>query len=144
MRECTYDQSTMVFKPDGYKAYNHLTKKDLEKLSCEGVVAVGMRINLCIKHYQTGIIDDRKGDCGCSHYPGPNHAVALVGFGTDFDAPHGTCDKYWLLRNSWTDRWGEQGYFRMCRYDDGLRDGTCLIRHDAILPIMNHKFAPFK
>ena len=23
----------MVFKPDGYKAYNHLTKKDLEKLA---------------------------------------------------------------------------------------------------------------
>ena len=95
-----------------------------------------MRINICIKHYISGIIDDRKGDCGCSQTGGPNHAVALVGFGRDFNAPEGTCRDYWLLRNSWSARWGENGYFRLCREEEGLEDGTCYIRHDAVLPYM--------
>lgn len=58
--------------------------RDLEKLLCNGVVAVPMRINACIKHYTHGIIDDRNNECGCSRLSGPNHAVALVGFGIDF------------------------------------------------------------
>lgn len=82
--ECTYDQSQNKFQIDGFKAYNHLIQHDLEKLACKGVVAVPMRINRCIKHYVSGIIDDRKGHCGCSTKGGPNHAVALVGFGIDF------------------------------------------------------------
>jgi hypothetical protein len=55
----------------------------MEKLLCKGAVGVPMRINKCIKQYISGIIDDRNGDCGCSNTGGPNHAVVLVGFGTD-------------------------------------------------------------
>ena len=74
---------------------------DLEKLACSGVVAVPMRINKCIKHYVSGIIDDREGQCKCSRKGGPNHAVALVGFGIDssIEMDSGKCRKYWLLRN---------------------------------------------
>ena len=91
MGECNYkpdsESTKKVFQIDGYKAYNHMTRVDLEKLACEGVVAVGMRINKCIKHYISGIIDDRDGSCDCSQFAGPNHAVALVGFGIDFSLP---------------------------------------------------------
>lgn len=67
MNECKYEASTMnEFQIDGYKAFNHVTRVDMEKLICEGVVAVGMKINICIKHYISGIIDDRNGECGCS------------------------------------------------------------------------------
>jgi hypothetical protein len=81
--ECKYDESKTIMKIDQFKAYNHLVPRDLEKLVCKGVVGVPMRINKCIKHYISGIIDDRNGACGCSKVGGPNHAVALVGFGTD-------------------------------------------------------------
>lgn len=119
----------------------------MEKLLCKGAVAVPMRINTCIKHYVSGIIDDREGACGCSTSGGPNHAVVLVGFGTDPNVSiqqqrEGQCREYWLLRNSWTDQWGENGYFRLCREEDGLADGTCFIRHDGILPIMNTDRVP--
>lgn len=145
----------VVFQIDSFKVYNHVTKRDLEKLACEGVVAVPFRINRCIKHYISGIIDDRDGLCGCSQIGGPNHAVALVGFGqvnavidkeytdgwTQVEGTSGTqCEKYWILRNSWSSRWGEGGYFRLCREDVGLRDGTCFIRHDAVLPIMKKRY----
>lgn len=129
--ECKTDNE-VVFKIEGFKAYNHLVQRDLEKLVCQGVVGVPMRINSCIKHYKRGIIDDRKGLCGCSQRGGPNHFVALVGFGRDIEAKrNGKCSKYWILRNSWTEEWGEDGYFRLCAEEgDGaemLRDGTCYI-----------------
>mmetsp|Transcript_34999 Transcript_34999/g.53729 ORF Transcript_34999/g.53729 Transcript_34999/m.53729 type:complete len:96 (+) Transcript_34999:753-1040(+) len=92
------------FQIDSFKVYNHITQRDLEKLSCHGVISVPMKINKCIKHYIAGIIDDREGACGCSKIGGTNHAVSLVGFGTDLAIPHsevkaGRCNKYWLLKN---------------------------------------------
>jgi len=41
-----------------------------------------------------------------------DHAVQLVGYGTDDDKD------YWLVRNSWGN-WGENGYIRMQRYGEG-------------------------
>lgn len=43
-----------------------------------------------------------------------NHAILLMGYGTDK-----TLQKdYWLIRNSWADDWGEEGYMRLLRHAD--------------------------
>lgn len=42
-----------------------------------------------------------------------NHAVVLMGYGTDEE----TGEDYWLIRNSWSPRWGEEGYIRLFRED---------------------------
>jgi len=39
--------------------------------------------------------------------PGINHAVVVVGYGSD------GVQEYWLIRNSWDTWWGEQGYMRL-------------------------------
>eukprot|EP00930_Biecheleria_cincta_P009529 TRINITY_DN1112_c0_g1_i2.p1 TRINITY_DN1112_c0_g1~~TRINITY_DN1112_c0_g1_i2.p1 ORF type:complete len:412 (+),score=63.48 TRINITY_DN1112_c0_g1_i2:59-1237(+) len=63
--------------------------------------------------YHGGIFD------GCSKSsPVLNHAVTLTGYGqvqtVNFGKVH-----YWLIRNSWSATWGEQGYMRLRRYPYG-------------------------
>jgi cathepsin L len=56
--------------------------------------------------YESGVFD------GCDmSAPDIDHAVQLVGFGTDPSA-----GDYWLVRNSWGDGYGEDGYIRLRRY----------------------------
>lgn len=43
-----------------------------------------------------------------------NHAVLVVGFGTDTK----TREPYWIVKNSWGPEWGENGYFRIRRGTD--------------------------
>lgn len=73
--------------------------------------------------YKSGVYDDRV--CGSSsrHL---NHAVLLVGYGTDKSGLD-----YWILKNSWSRSWGENGYIRLARN----RGNMCGIATYAILPI---------
>jgi cathepsin L len=49
-----------------------------------------------------------------------DHAVQLVGYGTDPDS-----GDYWIVRNSWGAGWGENGYIRMQRHSDGDMSKWC-------------------
>lgn len=55
--------------------------------------------------YDSGVYDD----FFCSS-DSLNHGVILVGYGT---TTKGT--KYWILRNSWSEEWGDKGYMLMRR-----------------------------
>lgn len=68
-------------------------------------------------------------------YSGPcgtnlDHVVTLVGYGADDKGR-----KYWIVRNSWGEPWGEKGYIRMAR-GVAAREGTCGIAMDASYPVM--------
>merc|ERR1712083_74517 len=75
--------------------------------------------------YSSGVFD------GCP-YGGDiaiNHAIVLVGYGTD--AAEGD---YWLVRNSWGSGWGEDGYIRLkrestavCGVNSSPMDGTACV-----------------
>jgi len=52
---------------------------------------------------------------GCNfHNTDIDHAVQLVGYGTDAGKD------YWIIRNSWGSFWGEKGFIRLERTSDGL------------------------
>ena len=57
--------------------------------------------------YTGGIFND----CNQEN-PDINHAVVLVGYGEE------NGEKYWIIRNSWSPSWGENGYIRLARFDN--------------------------
>ena len=54
------------------------------------------------RNYQSGIYDDE----ACALY-GISHAVNAVGYGQEAG------QDYFIVRNSWSASWGEQGYIRI-------------------------------
>jgi len=56
--------------------------------------------------YESGIYANNT----CANGPmDVNHAVVAVGFGSDMGID------YWIIKNSWSANWGEEGYFKMQR-----------------------------
>jgi bleomycin hydrolase len=45
---------------------------------------------------------------------GPNHAVLVIGYGTDNNKPDGIIS-HWLIENSWGEDSGDEGYIRVSR-----------------------------
>lgn len=75
------------------------------------------------KFYRGGVFNPKW--CGIR----PNHAVNIVGYGTDEDSGL----DYWLIRNSWGPDWGENGYIRLFKsLDKG--PGKCKVNTDATYP----------
>jgi KDEL-tailed cysteine endopeptidase len=82
-------------------------------------VAVAMEADTrYFQSYSGGILDSPS--CGTSL----DHGVLIVGYGEE----NGT--KYWLLKNSWSTTWGEEGYFRILRTDSTNDPGICGVAMD--------------
>lgn len=64
-----------------------------------------------LKNYEGGIIDDKDFED-----MGHNHGVSIVGWGEYNSDEDDTSSlpkrKYWIVRNSWGQYWGEMGFFR--------------------------------
>ena len=75
-----------------------------------GPLAIALNANP-LQTYVSGILDLTSSQCPSS---GINHAVTLVGYGTEDSVA------YWIIKNSWGTSWGEKGYFRIRR-----GKGTC-------------------
>ena len=98
---------------DAWESWTPADENEVKELLYEtGPLAIALNANL-LQTYTGGIIDADKSKC--SPY-GLNHAVTLVGYGHDEE----TDLDYWLVKNSWGETWGEEGYFRIAR-----GKGTC-------------------
>jgi len=141
---CHYDNTTTTPMAT-IAGYVRLPKNDQDSV-LNAVASIGPQIvNVDAsswKFYETGVFD------GCNQTnPDINHVVQLVGYGID----------YWLIRNSWSPRWGELGYIKLkkdatapCGTDLTPRDGdictggpdtvevcgTCGVVYDVTFPTM--------
>merc|ERR1712203_1309459 len=70
-------------------------------------------------HYKSGVFDK------CNNNK-VNHAVLIVGWGTEKNIP------YWLIKNSWGSGWGDVGYIKIKR-------GTCYINKYGSSPVVSVK-----
>ena len=103
----------------GLTGYNTLARNDqsavMSHLTEVGPLAIGVFASGW-SGYSGGVYE------GCDYEAdiAINHAVQLVGYGTDQELGH-----FWLVRNSWGEGWGERGYIRLRREAEAeVRCGT--------------------
>jgi len=69
-----------------------------------GPIACGVAVTQAFLDYKGGVFKDTTGARDI------DHDISLVGYGVTEDG-----EKYWVLRNSWGEFWGENGYARVLR-----------------------------
>ncbi|XVF56219.1 hypothetical protein PTKIN_Ptkin06aG0100500 [Pterospermum kingtungense] len=107
----------------GYDDVPPNNEEALLKATSKQPVLVALDVaSLAFRLYSKGVFTR---ECETKMY----HAVTIVGYRTSED---GT--KYWLIKNSWGEKWGEGGYVRIKRDVDALK-GLCGIATKASYPI---------
>ncbi|KAK8846156.1 hypothetical protein M9Y10_020161 [Tritrichomonas musculus] len=119
---CTYNAAKGIGKITKLITVSFGNEDDLkEKVATYGVASVSISAgNTPFMSYAGGILDDD--DCLFAQI---DHAVACVGYGSENGVD------YWIVRNSWGTKWGEQGYVRMSRN----KSNQCSIASEAFVAI---------
>ncbi|CAD5208695.1 unnamed protein product [Bursaphelenchus xylophilus] len=102
---CNLERNQIVAKIDSFVHINQNEETIKQYLYEHGPISVGINANP-LQYYSRGVFHPTSSRCSPR---GLNHAVTLVGYGVDGKDP------YWLVKNSWGTRWGENGYFRIYR-----------------------------
>jgi C1A family cysteine protease len=122
---CHWDTCTSVASISKYVDVSKSDQDALKAAVSLQPVSVSVESNAKgFRFYSGGVYDDP--DCGTY----VNHAVLLVGYGTD----SASGKDFWLVKNSWGSRWGEEGYIKILR-TSGKGDGQCGIASGPSYPI---------
>jgi cathepsin X len=113
-RDC--HPSEACFVPDQYKIYGtdefgavSGEENMKQEIAQRGPLACGIAVPDALEEYTGGIYCDGTGDKNIVH------DISVVGYGADEAG-----NKYWLVRNSWGEHWGENGFVRVCRGTDNI------------------------
>ncbi|KAL7722994.1 Cysteine proteinase 3 [Entamoeba marina] len=102
---CKYDKSKTVVTCDGYSNLKIGSEAALTEAITEGPVFVAIDANhASFMFYKNGIYSNPT----CSRIK-LCHAVVAIGYGSE------NGEDYYIVRNSWGEDWGEDGYVRMTR-----------------------------
>ena len=102
-----------------------------DALSTRGTLVVRVQATpLSFYFYGSGLYDVPHAECS-RDAADSDHIVALVGYGYE---PSGL--GYWILRNSWSSHWGEDGYMRI-----GM-DNVCGVTNTPTYPTVEKVFVP--
>lgn len=111
--------------------YIDITEKDKHGLIASIALqptSIAMQADqLAFQFYSSGVFEDDE----CGKFGNVDHGVLAVGYGTDAD----TGKKYFTVKNSWGDGWGENGYFRLSRTSNNDW-GMCAILMIMTAPII--------
>ena len=105
-----YCAPLMQFPNATVKEYGQISGEEriMKEIYARGPVAAGIDAD-GLDQYTKGIIKD-------TPLYEINHVVSIVGWGVEKK----TKTKYWVVRNSWGQYWGEMGFFRIIRGERAL------------------------
>ncbi|KAL1204110.1 Senescence-specific cysteine protease SAG12 [Cardamine amara subsp. amara] len=119
----TQSLASPVATISGYETVPMNNEEALLQAVSQQPVSVGIEgTGTAFRHYSGGIFD---GECGTDLH----HAVTIVGYGM---SEEGT--KYWVVKNSWGETWGENGFMRIKR-DVDAPQGMCGLAMLAFYPL---------
>jgi len=107
--QCQFKNPYLAWAHNYGGAVNITTGDEVElrdALYTYGPIAIAFQVYGSFSSYTSGVYSDP--NCGTTAGQ-VNHAVLAVGYGTD----NGT--DYWIVKNSWSADWGDQGYFKIVR-----------------------------
>jgi len=117
---CNFDAGKSVIKATGYVQIDQGDEDALtEAIAEKGPISVAVDASQ-FSLYKDGVFDNS--DCSSTQL---NHGILAVGYGTSDDG-----DEYYIVKNSWGEDWGIEGYILMSRN----RDNQCGIATDAEYP----------
>jgi len=123
---CHYNDSNVNMGLSIQNYYN-LNKSDSNALKValvnHGPISVAIDASQeTFTFYSKGVYYDKK----CKNtIAGLDHAVLLVGYGAE------NGEEYWLIKNSWSTHWGDNGYVKISQ-----RDNNCGVAADATFAIL--------
>lgn len=93
------------------------TEEDIQKaIMTDGPVEAGFTVYKSFMSYQSGVYERHWWKVWDTVEGG--HAVKIVGWGVENDT------EYWIIANSWSTQWGEDGFFRILRGKNECGIGT--------------------
>jgi len=121
--QCHFNPRTVGETDKGYVDVPQGDEDALKKaVASVGPVSVAIDASHeTFQFYSHGVYDEP--DCDPE---GLDHGVLVVGYGTEDG------QDYWLVKNSWSEKWGDQGYIKMSRN----RDNQCGIASCASYPLV--------
>lgn len=120
---CHFDRSNVAATDEGAVILNTGSEEELRQaVAAIGPIAVHIHVTDSFMSYHSGVFYDMHCDPRKL-----NHAVLVVGYGTD----KGFGD-YWIVKNSWSKSWGNEGYIQMARN----KNNNCGIAIFPIFPLV--------
>nr|ACO14903.1 Cathepsin L precursor [Caligus clemensi] len=122
---CHYNPKNKGGSDIGFVDIKKGSEKDLKK-AVAGVGPISVAIDashMSFQFYSHGVYVESK--CSSEEL---DHGVLVVGFGTDSVSG----EDYWLVKNSWSEKWGDQGYIKMARNKENM----CGIASSASYPVV--------
>jgi len=124
---CIKNQCNPVVKINRYADVKPNDEEILKSAVAMGPVSVAIQANVSsFRFYKSGVYQDP--ECGDQL----DHGVLAVGYGTDQDQ---NLD-YWIVKNSWSPEWGDEGYIKILRNYDQSDSGMCGIASQPSFPIV--------
>ncbi|RWS28089.1 cathepsin L3-like protein [Leptotrombidium deliense] len=121
--KCRFKKSTIGATVSGFVDIEKGSEAALQDAAANiGPVSVAVDAS-DFQDYQSGVLDSK--DCTPDNL---DHGVTVVGYGVDEESGK----DYWLVKNSWNEDWGENGYIRMSRN----KNNQCGIASAASYPLV--------